>query len=52
MKAWRRGGHDRVNVPRYQHDVDNVNDNDFYILNKNGLMIQARHVQLKNISQP
>ena len=35
MKARRRGGHDRVNVTRYQHDVDNVNDNAFYILNKN-----------------
>ena len=33
-------------------DVDNVNDDAFYILNKNDLMIQARHVQLKNISQP
>ena len=52
MKARRQGGHDRVNVTRYQHDVDNVNDNDFYILNKNDLMIQARHVQPKNISQP
>ena len=45
-------GNDRVNVTRYEHDVDNVNDDDFYILNKNDLMIQARHVQLKNISQP
>ena len=45
-------GHDRDNVTRYEHDVDNVNDDDFYILNKNDLMIQARHVQLKNISQP
>ena len=45
-------GHDRVNVTRYEHDVDNVNDDDFYILNKNELMIEARHVQLKNISQP
>ena len=38
--------------PRYEHDVDNVNDDDFYILNENDVMIQARHVQLKNISQP
>ena len=45
-------GHDRVNVTRYEHDVDNVNDDDFYILNKNDLMIQAWHVKLKNISQP
>ena len=51
-EALRPGGHDRVNVTRYEHDVDNVNDNDFYILNENDLMIQARHVQLKNISQP
>ena len=36
----------------YEHDVDHVNDDDFYILNKNDLMIQARRVQLKNISQP
>ena len=26
-------GHDGVNVTRYEHDVDNVNDDDFYILN-------------------
>ena len=45
-------GHDSVNVTRDEHDVDNVNDDDFYIQNKNDLMIQARHVQLKNISQP
>ena len=45
-------GHDQVNVTRYEHDVDNVNDDDLYILNKNDLMIQARNVQLKNISQP
>ena len=45
-------GHDSVNVTRDKHDVDNVNDDDFYIQNKNDLMIQARHVQLKNISQP
>ena len=32
-------GHDGVNVTRYEHDVDNVNDDDFYILNKNDLMI-------------
>ena len=52
MKAGDGDGHDRVNVARYEHDVDNVNDDDFYILNKNDLMIQARHVQLKNISPP
>ena len=45
-------GHDSVNITRDEHDVDNVNDDDFYIQNKNDLMIQARHVQLKNISQP
>ena len=44
--------HDSVNVTRDEHDVDNVNDDDFYIQNKNDLMVQARHVQLKNISQP
>ena len=43
--------HDSVNVTRDEHDVDNVNDDDFYKLN--GMtMIQARHVQLRNISQP
>ena len=37
-------GNDRVNVTRYKHDVDNVNDDDFNILNKNELIIQARLV--------
>ena len=45
-------GRDSINDTRDEHDVDNVNDNDFYIQNKNDLMIQARHVQLKNISHP
>ena len=44
--------HDSVNVTRDEHGVDNVNGDDFYIQNKNYLMMQARHVQLKNISQP
>ena len=28
-------GHDGVNVTRHEHNVDNVNDNDFYIQNGN-----------------
>ena len=34
-------GHDSANVTSEEHDVDNVNDNDFYIQNKNDLTLKA-----------